>query len=86
MDFKIGDRVYIIKALHPDVEPFVGNYYYIESINTSGIGGIPCKIQLKGVHPWVLSEELAPLSVYYSELAKVLFPDGHREGDKWILR
>jgi len=86
MDFKIGDRVKVITPLHRDIESLVGNYYYIEGIDTRGLGGVPCRIHLKGVTPWVLPEELAPLSVKYTELAAFMYPNGYREGNRWILK
>ena len=86
MDFKVGDKVKIVKSTHPDVKCLVNKVYFIEGIDTRGFGGIPCKIHLIGVAPWVLPEELAPLSVKYTELAAFMYPNGHREGDRWVLK
>lgn len=86
MEYKIGDRVQIIKSNHPDIKHFINEVYFIEGIDTRGFGDIPYKIHLVGLDPWVLPEELAPLSVKYTELAKFMYPDGHKEGDRWILK
>jgi hypothetical protein len=84
--YKVGDKVKVVRSSHPDVECLVNKVYFIEGIDTRGFGGRSCKIYLKGVDIWVLSKELAPFSVKYTELAAFMYPDGHKEGDRWILK
>jgi hypothetical protein len=86
VNFKVGDKVKVVRSLHPDVSILVNGSYYIEGIDTRGIGGVPCRIHLRDVTPWVLPEELAPPHVNYTKLAEIIYPDGHREGDRWILK